>query len=165
MAGVERWESKSIERIRQVANEVRSQLRETLTRKKRTIVQLFADITRELVENRQTETYTEKDLDKWMDQLKQLKEQMNKPLVMAIRNDEDDTSSTQLPLIRLQMLEGMKSKETKSVRKRFDQVLIALCLDLFIQFLSLYLFSSFVHHCSDQMGSDWPNRGGRSWTR
>ena len=137
---VDRWELQSIERIKEVANKVRSQLRETLNQKKRTILQCFADITKELVDNREAETYTEPDLDKWMDQLKQLREQMNKPLVLTIRNDEDDTSSTHLPLIRLQIPEGKKGNCQRGrydVEANFERCTIP---------LFLYLFSSFAHH-------------------
>ena len=129
---VDRWETKSIDRIKQVADDVRAQLRDLLPRQKRTILKSLADITKQLAENRESETYTELDLNKWMDQLKQLEEQTNKPLMLEIRNDEESMSLTHLPLIRLQTREAKKGKLAMCMEKCLMTYRLSLTTDLMI---------------------------------
>lgn len=96
---VDRWESNSIERIRTVANDVRSQLKDLLIEAKRKIRLSFDDIAHELQQNRRLETHNEVDLAKWTNRLKQLREQLDKPSMIEIMNDQG--SSTHIPFIQL----------------------------------------------------------------
>ena len=105
---VDRWESNSIERIKTVANDVRSQLRDFLIETKTKLRQSFDDIAHELQESRRLETYTETDLAKWTNQLKQLREQLDKPPMIKMMNDEG--SSTHIPFIQLRSIQRVKGK-------------------------------------------------------
>ena len=99
---VDRWEAKSIERIKRVAQQVRTELEGILSRSRRTIEELLRPITAELEENQRTDNYTELELTRWMRQLKELKEQLEKPPSVEMMDDEDDQPPTIIPLIQLQ---------------------------------------------------------------
>ena len=110
MNRVDRWESKSIERIRQIANEVRSRLRESLARTKINVRHSLKDITEELKKHREMETFTEIELQQWMSQLRELKEELDKPPTIELIGDEAEPSSTHLPLIQLRTIQRRKGK-------------------------------------------------------
>lgn len=101
---VDQWESKSIEKIKQVANEVRRQLKDSLAQMKRSIRESLDNMSKEFEENRRMATYTEIDLKKWTDQLEDLKEQLNKPAMIKIRHGDDERTSTHIPLIQLHLI-------------------------------------------------------------
>ena len=101
LACVDRWESDAIVRIRQVANEVRQQLRNVSCRSKRHVEESLRPIGNEMQEKRQTENYTEIDLTRWMTQLKELRRQLDGPSTMQMKNDQVPASSADIPLIKL----------------------------------------------------------------
>ena len=74
---VDRWETKSIQKIKQIADEVRQQLRNSLGQSKKKVERSLRTITHELQENRQREAFAEIHLAKWMTQLKDLKNNWN----------------------------------------------------------------------------------------
>lgn len=98
---VDRWEAKSIQKIKQIANEVRQQLRKSLDHSKKNIGESLYRIADELRESRQTEAFTEMDLAKWMKQLQRLKYQLENLPKINITHDDDEASSTDLRLIQL----------------------------------------------------------------
>ena len=108
MTRVDQWESKSIQKIQQVAAEVRSQLTELLAQTKQNIGESLRQIATELQENRQMETFTETELNKWMNQLKELRQELEIPSTIDVMNDENAKSSRHILLIRLRVLEQMK---------------------------------------------------------
>lgn len=61
-ARIDHWELQSIERIKEVSDEVRSQLRESIARTKKNICDSLHRIAANLDENQRTETFTETDL-------------------------------------------------------------------------------------------------------
>ena len=101
---VDRWEARSMKRIKQVANEVRQQIKELLDRSKTSIGDTLHRIANEIRENQRTEAFTEVDLEKWMGQLHQLRNQFEKLPVIKIQHDQDEASSTHLRLIQLQII-------------------------------------------------------------
>lgn len=115
IARIATWESKSIKQIKQVANDVRLTLRNSLNQVKRNIQESLSHITRELEESRQMETYTELDLSKWMDQLKELREQLEKPSTIKMKHDEDKESSTHISLIQLRILQQRKGNDRSDI--------------------------------------------------
>ena len=109
IARVNRWESNCIEKIKEVANDVRLRLNNSLHQAKRNIQESLPQINRELKESRSAETYAEPDLSKWADQLRDLREQLDRlPILQLIGDDEDEASSTHIPLIRLRILQRMR---------------------------------------------------------
>ena len=110
MNRINRWEMKSTEKIKQIANKVRQELRESLDRSKKNIKESLHIITDELRENQHMSTFTETDLTRWMSQLKELREKFDKPPMIEIKHDEDKESSTHIPLIQLQIIQQRKGK-------------------------------------------------------
>ena len=110
MTCVDRWEAKSIERIQQVAEKVRSQLRNSLSRSKRHIDEALRPITADLEEKKQTKDYTEMELTRWTSQLKVLKEQLENAPMVEMAQDADERPSYIIPLIQLRSIEGTKGK-------------------------------------------------------
>lgn len=111
---IDQWEIKSIDRIKQVADDIRQDLRKSFNRSKNKIQKLLRPMTHELEEGRHMETYTENDLAKWKKQLNELRKQLNDLLMMIeLDHDEDEPSLTHLPLIQLRMIQKDKGKEQK----------------------------------------------------
>lgn len=98
---VDRWESDAIQRINQVASEVRDQLRDLLGRSKRQVEESLRAITDELQENRRMENHTEIELTRWMTRLRELREQLDRPSTMEMENDHVQASSADILMIRL----------------------------------------------------------------
>ena len=107
---VDRWESKSLRRIQQVVDEIRSNLRKPLGEMKRNIGESLHQMMQELKESRPMETFTEIDIQKWMNQLKQLREQLENPSTMELIGDEDERALPHIPLIQLQASQQRKGK-------------------------------------------------------
>lgn len=110
LACIDRWELQSIERIKQVSNEVRSQLRESLAQTKKNIRESLHQIVANLEENRRAEAFTEIDLQGWGRQLEELKEELEKRANVELIEGEDGVSSTHIPLIQLRRIDRMKGK-------------------------------------------------------
>lgn len=110
---VDQWETKSNEKIKQAANEVRRLLKDFLAQVKTNIRELLADMSKELEENRRMAAYTEIDLKGWTDQLEDLREQLDKPAMIKIRHGNDEGTSGHIPLIQLHL---MKEKPGKTLR-------------------------------------------------
>ena len=103
---VDRWESDAVRRIREVANEVRDQLRDLHCRSKRRVEGSLRSITDELKEKRLMENYTEIDLTRWMTRLRELREQLDGPWTIELKNDQVPESSADIPLIKLSATHG-----------------------------------------------------------
>lgn len=110
LSDIDQWESKSIETIKQVANNARQQLRKSLDLLKRKIKTLLRPISDELQENRQTESYTEKDLTTWVSRLQELREKFNNPPGIAIKQHGEASSTEYLSLIQLQIVQENRGK-------------------------------------------------------
>ena len=98
---VDRWESKAMKRIQRVANALRSELNASLAETKKSIRESLRPIGRKLEEHRRAETFTEIELQKWMKQLQELKEQLDQPVALELIESEDRKSSRYIPLMRL----------------------------------------------------------------
>ena len=97
---INNWEQRSIERIRQVANEVRQNLEEHLNTNKRKLQRSVDEITIELRSSRDNEDYTEIELQKWLNQLKELRQRLFHPPTVQMSHDGDDLSK-KIPFIKL----------------------------------------------------------------
>ena len=95
------WERKSIERIRQVAQEVRADLRKYLERAKVRIRISLSKVTKELQASREINAYTEVDLKAWLNRLQELRQQLDKPTMIELVHDQEETSK-KIRLIELQ---------------------------------------------------------------
>ena len=107
---IDRWEARSIETIQQVAEQVRSQLRDSLCQSKKRIEEALRPITHELKENRKTDEYTERELQRWISQLNDIKEQLQNSQMVELMHDEDERSSYNIRLIQLRVCQTWKGK-------------------------------------------------------
>ena len=101
------WEEKSIERIRQAAQEVRVDLRKYLERTKVRLRISLSKVTKELQASRKANAYTEIDLKAWLNRLRELQQQLNKPTMIDLVHDQEETPK------RIRMIE-LLYKHTKS---------------------------------------------------
>lgn len=123
---VDRWETKSIEKIKQVAREVRQDLNELIDQSKKDLAASLRRITDELQENRQMETYTENDLERWTFQLRELREKLLEPIMIEIKYDEEKESSTHLPLIQLRLIKPTRGKRKHCSHQKRSMLCISI---------------------------------------
>ena len=97
---INNWEQRSIERIRQVAHDVRQNLKEHLNTNKRKLERSFDEIGAELRSSRENEDYTEIELQRWVNQLTEIRQQLFHPPTIQMIHDGDDLSE-KIPLIKL----------------------------------------------------------------
>ncbi|CAF4303173.1 unnamed protein product, partial [Rotaria sordida] len=79
---IDEWKTRTIERVTQAANNVRETVERLFNRKAEydQIRQNIHRITKELREQQDLESFVESDIDRWMNQLKQLQTDFNQPL-------------------------------------------------------------------------------------
>ncbi|CAF1325715.1 unnamed protein product [Rotaria sordida] len=79
---IDEWKTRTIERVTQAANDVRETVERLFSRKAEydQIRQNIHRITKELREQQDSESFVESDIDRWMNQLKQLQTDFNQPL-------------------------------------------------------------------------------------
>ncbi|CAF3302664.1 unnamed protein product [Rotaria sp. Silwood2] len=78
---IDEWKTRTIERVSQAANEARANVERLFSRKIEydQLKQKVDEITKELKEQQESESFVEIDIDHWMKQLKQLKTDLNRP--------------------------------------------------------------------------------------
>ena len=90
---VNQWEQQSIDRIKGAAEEVRTNLQQYLINTKGQIKTSLDQLTNDLQSSRNTDDYTEIELDKWIKQLQEFREALEKPTDLEIVGDEEQTES------------------------------------------------------------------------
>ncbi|CAF5058674.1 unnamed protein product, partial [Rotaria sp. Silwood1] len=78
---IDEWKAKTIERVSQAANEARANVERLFSRKAEydQLKKKVDEITKELKDQQESESFVETDIDHWMKQLKQLKADLNRP--------------------------------------------------------------------------------------
>jgi hypothetical protein len=87
LAQIDRWEQESIEKIRSHANKARTDLKRLAEESKTRLSELMSELSNELRSNRESDEYTEDDLDRWANQLKELRKGLKKSSEMDIVDD------------------------------------------------------------------------------
>ena len=105
---INKWEKESIAKIQSIATTVRVELQQVLDRSKMKISKICRDIAENLRSSREADDFSEQDLNQWMDQLKDLKTQLNSPLPVKLVEDQNSS----IPLIRIENVSS-PSKETR----------------------------------------------------
>ena len=90
---INQWEQQSIDRIKGAAEEVRTNLQQYLVNTKDQIKTSLDQLTNDLQSSRNTDDYTEIELDKWIKQLQEFREALEKPTDLEIVGDEEQTES------------------------------------------------------------------------
>jgi hypothetical protein len=99
---INKWEQQSIDRIRAVANEARTDLKQALDQFKKEIKTSLSQVVDQLIPSRESEDYTEIELKRWMYQLESLKQRLLNPTQVELYGDtHDDTDALMITLIRL----------------------------------------------------------------
>ncbi|CAF1470610.1 unnamed protein product [Rotaria sordida] len=86
------WEQKSIAKIQAAAEQARIDIQKYLDDKKQQLKTSLAQVTDELKLGRQSNDYTEIDLKKWMEQMKQIRETLENPSTILIIDDNNTES-------------------------------------------------------------------------
>ncbi len=90
------WEQKSIDKIRIAAEVARADLQKYLDHIKEQIKTSLCQVTNNLQSSRQADDYTEIELEKWIQQLKELRMMLEKPSTIEILDDNQTEQSIQL---------------------------------------------------------------------
>jgi hypothetical protein len=97
------WEQKSIKKIEEAADRARIDVRKYLDYNKHQLQTSLDQVTHELKFGRQSDDYTEIDLKKWMEKMKEIREMLEKPSTIRIVDDDDAQSI--IHLIQVQQSE------------------------------------------------------------
>ena len=92
LARIDTWERESLSRIREAAEVARTELRQLLDRTTTSMEKM----TDELELRRQSDDFTENDLKRWMEQLKELRKKLEYPSAITTTNDDDTQSCIRL---------------------------------------------------------------------
>ena len=93
---IDTWEKDSINKIQIAAENARLNLRELLDRTKNDLKISIEKMKNELEVCKQSDDYTENDLKRWTEQLKDLRKKLDTPSTISVSNDEDMKTSIRL---------------------------------------------------------------------
>lgn len=93
---IDTWERESISKIQMTADTARTDLRQLLDRTKIDLQFSVERLANELQVCQQSDDFTENDLKRWTEQLKDLRKKLDAPITISIGNDEDTKSSIRL---------------------------------------------------------------------
>ena len=111
---IDTWERESINKIQAVAETARTDLRELLDRTKNDMKISVEKMTNELQSCQQSDDFTENDLKRWTEQLRELRRKLDNPATIFIGN-EDDTKSS-IRLIRISDKHHQQRPSTSMIR-------------------------------------------------
>ena len=84
---IDKWENKSINKIRQTAEEMRQLLIKHTTELNIKLEDRLSKLTNQLRQSRETKDFFETELNQWKEELKQMKNELVKPSSVTIRQD------------------------------------------------------------------------------
>ena len=93
---IDAWERESISKIQLTADAARTDLRQLLSRTKIDLQVSVEKLANELQVCQQSDDFTENDLKRWTEQLKDLRKKLDAPIMISFGNDEDHKSSIRL---------------------------------------------------------------------
>ena len=89
LTSIDVWEQESIKKIQQTAQQARNDLRQLIEESKKGLKKSMVKLTGELQSSGDYEDYTEFDLKRWTDRLKQLRSELEKPSTLSIIDNDD----------------------------------------------------------------------------
>ncbi|UJR30840.1 hypothetical protein I4U23_018355 [Adineta vaga] len=108
------WEQESIIRIQTAAENARIDLRQYLNRTKTDLKLSVEKMTEELQTSKKSDDFTENDLKRWIEQLKEIRKKLDAPAVLSINSEEDMKLS--IPLIRIYEKQNQQRSSTPTIR-------------------------------------------------
>lgn len=92
LSGIDMWERESINKIQQVAEQARADLDQLMNKKKQELKTTMGKLTNELQSSRESEDYTELDLKKWINQLNELRQELEQSTNTYLVDEADRRS-------------------------------------------------------------------------
>ncbi|CAF1422106.1 unnamed protein product [Rotaria sordida] len=130
------WERESINKIQAAAETARTDLQQLLDRTKNDLKTSIEKLTNELNSCQQSDDFTENDLKRWNEQLKELRKNLDIPSTIFIVNDDDMKSS--IHLIRIcnkqqkqqqqQQIQRPSTPVIRTVEHRIHNIKDSLCV-------------------------------------
>ncbi|CAF1288872.1 unnamed protein product [Adineta ricciae] len=93
---IDNWEQESISRIQAAAENARIELRQYVDRTKNDLKCSVEKMTTELQLSQKSDDFTENDLKRWTEQLKELRKKLDTPAILSINNEDEVKSSITL---------------------------------------------------------------------
>ena len=112
LACINDWEQKSIVKIQTAAEQARMDIQKYVDYHRQQIQINLRQITSELKSSRESDDYTEIDLKKWLEQMKEIQEMLHKPSNVRLIDDIDQQSV--IHLIRVTQTETMNKTARSS---------------------------------------------------
>ncbi|CAF1182342.1 unnamed protein product [Didymodactylos carnosus] len=111
---IDEWKKDSINKVKQLAEQCRADVVNLLDENKDAFINRLSKITNTVRKGRDDDDYDERDLRKWMDDLKELKDELIKPSNFCV--EEDKQQSPWIPKIRVRenFYDQAKAKNGKS---------------------------------------------------
>ena len=126
LAQINRWEKESIEIIRSSAEQARNDLKLLTEESKTRLNGLMSNLSNELRLNREIDDYTEEDLERWANQLKELRKELDKPSAIKII-DEKCSSISLITTTKTETIQNDVSKASsqKAIRslEKFKEII------------------------------------------
>jgi hypothetical protein len=129
---IDKWEEESIAKIRTAAEAVRENLRQISVESKEQRSKVCRDIARELRSSREADDFSENELSRWMEQIKELQLEIISPLPLKLSADnhsaislitiQHDDSINKKP-VKNKMVSLEKNLSTSNLQDRFWKVL------------------------------------------
>ncbi|CAF1544474.1 unnamed protein product [Didymodactylos carnosus] len=110
---IDEWKKDSIDKINQLADECRTDVVKLLDKNKDQLIDSFRKISNRVRKGRDDEDYDERDLSKWMTELKQLKDELIKPSNFRIEEDKQRSPWIQKIRVREDFHEQAKVENVK----------------------------------------------------
>ena len=120
LSHIDDWEQKSIKKVQDVAEKARNDVRESTEHSKQRLQATLRHVTEQLQSSRVLDDYTEVDLDKWIEQLKEIRQLLEKTLPMEISEDD----STQLIICRIHVKQSLATQNKNRELEKEDDVVI-----------------------------------------
>jgi hypothetical protein len=135
LARIDVWERESTKTIKQVAQQARNDLNQLIQQTKQEVKTTMNKLTNELQTSRQSEDYTEMDLKKWINQLNELRQELEQSIntcllddqkssirLIKVRNSQSQQSLSSASTIQISGHSSHNNRETVLVhQEKFDQ--------------------------------------------
>ncbi|CAM4806764.1 unnamed protein product [Rotaria magnacalcarata] len=131
LSRIDTWERESIDKIQQVANQARHDLNKFIDQTKQALKMTTNRLKSELQTSREAEDYTELDLKKWIDQLTQVRLDLEKSMNAYHLND--DVDDDQKSIIHFISVEDTQSTTTSDKSSSINRNSVSAKLEKFFR--------------------------------
>lgn len=115
MLRIAEWKQKSVDMINRVANQCRTDVETYIQQVKSSTDKELEKLAQDIKRRNADDDYTEKDLKRWAEELKAIRNELERPTMASIENDE---TKSPLQLITVKFKVKKNSKSTTSINAR-----------------------------------------------